>query len=246
MPIIYLSPSTQENNYYVNGGTEEYYMNLLADKMIPYLDASGIRYVRNTPSMTAGSSIAASNAGNYDLHLALHSNAAPEGQYGRARGSIAFYFPTSADGRRAAAAIADGLKYIYPDPNLVRAEGTRSIGEVRRVRAPSVLLELAFHDNGEDAAWITGNLPEIARNLSLSLTQYFGIPFFRTSLDRSARVRVGFGSLNLRARPDSAAPIVARIPNNAPLTVRNGFGGWYLVDYGGTLGYASAEFVALD
>ena len=87
MPIIYLSPSTQENNYYVNGGTEEEYMNLLADKMVPYLDASGIRYVRNTPSMTAASSIAASNAGNYDLHLALHSNAAPV--YGSARGSIA-------------------------------------------------------------------------------------------------------------------------------------------------------------
>ena len=43
MPIIYLSPSTQEWNYYVNGGTEEEYMNLLADKMVPYLDASGIR-----------------------------------------------------------------------------------------------------------------------------------------------------------------------------------------------------------
>ena len=27
MPIIYLSPSTQEWNYYVNGGTEEEYMN---------------------------------------------------------------------------------------------------------------------------------------------------------------------------------------------------------------------------
>ena len=48
MPIIYLSPSTQEKNEYVNGGTEEQYMNLLADKMVPYLDASGIRYVRNT------------------------------------------------------------------------------------------------------------------------------------------------------------------------------------------------------
>ncbi len=35
MPIIYLSPSTQEWNYYVNGGTEEEYMNLLADKMVP-------------------------------------------------------------------------------------------------------------------------------------------------------------------------------------------------------------------
>ena len=49
MPIIYLSPSTQEKNEYVNGGTEEQYMNLLADKMVPYLDSSGIRYVRNTP-----------------------------------------------------------------------------------------------------------------------------------------------------------------------------------------------------
>ena len=69
MPTLYLSPSTQENNYYVNGGTEEQYMNLLADKMVPFLDASGIRYTRNTPSMTAASSIAASNAGIYDLSL---------------------------------------------------------------------------------------------------------------------------------------------------------------------------------
>ena len=33
-------------------------------------------------------SIRASNAGNYDLHLALHSNAAPEGQYGQIRGIL--------------------------------------------------------------------------------------------------------------------------------------------------------------
>ena len=77
MPIIYLSPSTQEWNPYITGGTEEYYMNQIADAMIPYLRSCGIRYVRNTPEMTAASSIAASNAGNFDLHLALHSNASP-------------------------------------------------------------------------------------------------------------------------------------------------------------------------
>lgn len=86
MPIIYLSPSTQENNVFVNGGTEEEYSNLLADKMTPFLDASGIRYTRNTPEMTAATSIAASNAGSYDLHLALHSNASPAGSYGENRG----------------------------------------------------------------------------------------------------------------------------------------------------------------
>lgn len=245
MPIIYLSPSTQENNYYVTGGTEEQYMNLLADKMVPYLDASGIRYVRNTPSMTAVSSIAASNAGNYDLHLALHSNAAPESRYGTVRGSIVFYYPGSADGRRAAEIIADGLKAIYPLPNLVRAEGTTAIGEVRRVRAPSVFLELAYHDNEADANWIVNNLDAIARNLVLSLTEYFGIPFYEAELNQSATVDVSWGVLNIRARPNTGAPILAQAPDGAPLTVLNRSNGWYLVDYNGTIGYASSNFITL-
>ncbi|MDY3906609.1 MAG: SH3 domain-containing protein [Lawsonibacter sp.] len=245
MPIIYLSPSTQENNYYVTGGTEEQYMNLLADKMVPYLDASGIRYTRNTPSMTAASSIAASNAGNYDLHLALHSNAAPEGRYGTVRGSIVFYYPGSAEGQRAAEIIADGLKAIYPLPNLVRAEGTTAIGEVRRVRAPSVFLELAYHDNEADANWIVNNLDAIARNLVLSLTEYFGIPFYEAELNQSATVDVSWGVLNIRARPNTGAPILAQAPDGAPLTVLNRSNGWYLVDYNGTIGYASSDFITL-
>ena len=89
MPMLYLSPSTQEGNFYVSGNTEEYYMNLLADAMEPWLRSSGISFTRNTPDMTAVSSIAASNAGNYKLHLALHSNASPEASYGQTRGSIA-------------------------------------------------------------------------------------------------------------------------------------------------------------
>ena len=53
MPSIYLSPSTQEFNPYVIGGNEEYYMNLIADAMEPYLYATGISFTRNTPDMTA-------------------------------------------------------------------------------------------------------------------------------------------------------------------------------------------------
>ena len=56
MPRIYLSPSTQEGNFYVTGGTEESYMNRIADEMEPYLTANGIRFTRNTPDMTAASS----------------------------------------------------------------------------------------------------------------------------------------------------------------------------------------------
>ena len=37
MPSIYLSPSTQEFNPYIIGGTEEYYMNLHEECLLKYL-----------------------------------------------------------------------------------------------------------------------------------------------------------------------------------------------------------------
>lgn len=246
MPIIYLSPSTQENNIYVNGGTEEQYMNLLADRMIPYLTASGIRYTRNTPEMSAVSSIAASNTGNYDLHLALHSNAAPEDRYGTVRGSIVFYYPGSTKGKRAAEIFANNLRAIYPLPDKVRAEPTTAIGEVRRVRAPSVFLELAYHDNPDDAAWIKNNLDEIARNLVLSLTEYFGIPFLTPVPPRNGTVDVDWGALNIRSQPNTSSSILAQAPDGAPLTILNQWQNWYLVNYRGTIGYARQDYVTLN
>ena len=125
MPKIYLSPSTQDWNMYVTGsGSEEYNMNLLADALVPYLLSNGIQYQRNRPEMTAGSSIREANQGEYDLYLALHSNAAPEGRYGEERGIIAFYYPGSVGGQRAAELIAQELRKIYPLPNKV----TTSLG----------------------------------------------------------------------------------------------------------------------
>lgn len=245
MPTIYLSPSTQENNLYVNGGTEEEWMNRLADAMVPYLVASGIQYTRNTPQMTAASSIAASNQGRYDLHLALHSNAAPEGRYGQIRGIIVYYFPGSVQGRRAAQIVADNLKTIYPLPNQVRAEGTTAIGEVRRVRAPSVFIELGYHDNADDATWIKNNIDAVARNIVLSLTEFFGIPFLTPVPPRNAVVDVSWGYLNIRSRPDTSAPVIARAYDGARLTVINQWQGWYLVRFDGAVGYASQQFVTL-
>ena len=201
MPIIYLSPSTQDWNHFVNGGTEEYYMNLIADAMEPYLLSSGIRWVRNTPDMTAASSIAQSNHGNYDLHLALHSNAAPEGEAGLRQGSEVYYYPTSAAGKRAADIIAENLKEIYPYPWLVKTVPTTRLGEVAKTRAPGVLIEFAYHDNLEDAEWIKANIAEIAANVAYSLTDYFGIPFVLPQAPRRGTVVVRSGWLNIRQFP---------------------------------------------
>ncbi len=245
MPIIYLSPSTQEFNPYVNGGNEEYYMNLIADAMLPYLQSSGIQYVRNNRSMTASQAIADSNRGRYGLHLALHSNAAPEGRYGEKQGIDAFYARGSAKGRRAAEIFAENLKAVYPNPSLVRAVPTTSIGEVTQTRAPAVLLEIGYHDNETDASWIKANIENIARNLVLSLTEYFGIPFINPTPAREGIVRTSFGRLNLRQRPDLTSPIITGIPNGARVTVLGEWQGWDVVRYGNNTGYADARFIEL-
>jgi len=243
LPIIYLSPSTQEFNHYVTTGTEEDWMNRLADAMEPMLTASGIRFHRNTPDMTAASSIRASNAGTYDLHLALHSNAAGEGNAGRYRGIIAFYYPGSPRGQQAAQLIIDELKAIYPLPDLARTEATTTLGEVRRVRAPAVLLELGFHDNREDASWITGNIRSAAEAIVLGVTRFFGLPFFPASQPVPGRISYEGGAVSVYDRPAFSAP-KAFLYDGAPVEILNRYLDWVLIRFGEELGYVPSAFIA--
>lgn len=54
MPTIYLSPSIQPYNKYLTEGDEQYWMNRIADDMVPMLEQNGINVVRNTPNTSLG------------------------------------------------------------------------------------------------------------------------------------------------------------------------------------------------
>ena len=179
MANIYLSPSLQEWNPYVDGGNEEYYMNLIADAMEPYLTASGISFTRNSPDMSLRQAIAQSNAGSYDLHLAIHSNASGEQSAGRNRGVEVYYYPTSARGQDFAETLATNFSDLYPLPEKVNTIPTTTLGELRLTRAPAALIEVAYHDNIDDARWIRENINAIAENLSKSVAETLGVEFKR-------------------------------------------------------------------
>ena len=226
MPIVFLSPSTQDWNPYVTGsGSEEYWMNRIVDAMEPYLRSNGIRYRRNDPDTSAGAAI-----GNGSAQTS-------------ARGIIAFYYPGSAGGQRGAELIAKNLREIYPLPDMVTTRPTTALGEVSRSRFPAVLVEIGYHDNYSDALWLESHVEDVARQLVKALTEYFGLPFIQPMDPKRGTVRLSYGTLNLRSTPSSSGTVIANLPNGAEVTVYGEWNGWYVVQYGDQVGYAAAAYI---
>ena len=173
MANVFLSPSTQDFNPVVIGGNEEQYANEITDLLEPQLRNLGINFSRNDRTKTVGQSIRDSNAGFYNLHLAIHSNAAPPNLSGQLRGIDVYYNQNSPIGKQVAELFANNLKNIYPDPERVRAVPTTTLVELNRTKAPAILLELGYHDNVEDATWLVNNTQRIADNLADSLRQIY-------------------------------------------------------------------------
>ena len=174
---VFLSPSTQSFNKYLSGSDEQDAMNRIASLMEPLLTKNGISYSRNRPDTSTARSVELSNAGYYDLHVALHSNASPPELTGKLRGVDIYYFEYSHYGRAAAEIIAEELEAVYPVPDDVKALPTRRLFELRRTNAPAVLCELGYHDNPRDEEWILNSAPEIAKAIVKGICVYFGLPF---------------------------------------------------------------------
>jgi N-acetylmuramoyl-L-alanine amidase len=153
-------------------------MNQIVDAMIPYLRASGIDFARSNPGDPVVRSIERSNEFQPDLHLALHSRGTPAGAPTNEQGINVYHFYYSpVNGEKAAYIIAENLKKIYPRPDLVSVVPELNMVELRYTNAPAVLVELGNNDNLQDALWIENNIPEIGRNLALSIAKFLNVPF---------------------------------------------------------------------
>lgn len=243
MARVYLSPSTQESNITINGGNEEYYMNLIANAMVPYLRAAGIEYGRNSPQMTALQAAQAANAGNYDFYLAIHSNAAGGEFSGRVRGAEVYYYPESPEGERAANIFANNYKEIYPVPEFVRTIPQSTLVELNKTTMPAILFEIAYHDNLQDFEWLSSNINEIAQNLSLSLADYLGIPFEEPEFFAKGRVTVSNVNLNIRNAPRINSQVIGSLSNGEIVTVLEAENDWLRIRSGNTTGYVNSRFI---
>lgn len=174
MKKIYLSPSTQEANVCVMGDKEEDHCNEIMDRIIPYLDAAGIEWKRNTREMTHISSKTASNQYKPDLHYALHSNATTGA--GNARGHRVYISAKGGNAEKFANILVRKQEEIYGAMGRVIVPETKYT-EIFYTTAPAVIDEIAFHDNDADAKWIHDNIDRIAKNKAEAICEALGVPF---------------------------------------------------------------------
>jgi len=132
----------------------------------------------------------------------------------------------------------------------VKTEPTTTLGEVSRTKAPSVLIEVAYHDNVQDANWIVNNINTIAQAIVTSMAEYFntsggGQPSTPggSQSGRTGRVTLQSGYLNIRSGPSLNSPVIAMAPNGSTVTILGQSGDWYNVNYNGTVGYASSQYI---
>lgn len=185
MPAIYLSPSTQSHNVGVDGVTEKERMRALAECLAPVLRARGYRVFLSPPHYTLGQAIRDSIARLVprlgDVHLALHSNAAPIP--GTASGMEAWVYARGGRGDRLGRFLLVRLREALDlplrtakDGGLCKVSGIDGprLAELRRTTAPAVLLELFFHDNPNDVKEYCAKWPRVVEALAEGIDDYYG------------------------------------------------------------------------
>lgn len=171
---LWLSPSNQIHNIgFGNYHSEKERMNEVADVVEPILKKQGIKVYRNDPKKGIRDYTAEANKLKVDLYLAIHSNAAN----GKARGTEAWCHKKGGEGERFAKRVDEALMTIYKGPNRGVKEGYnrfngKPMWEPYASNMPACLVEIAFHDNQEDATWIMDNIDPIGRVLSRAVLEH--------------------------------------------------------------------------
>lgn len=173
---IYISPSDQNKNIYATGNTNEAVQcQKIGKALASALIRCGFESKSNdTDEMEERA--AESNAWNSDLHVCIHTNAFN----GKVAGTRLFSYDTTGEGYKACQKVMETLAPITPgnSDNITAYPG---LYEVRNADAPAVYIEIAFHDNTAEAAWIVAHTEDIAEAICKGLCNHYGVKYVESS-----------------------------------------------------------------
>lgn len=172
---IYFSPSDQTRNTYAAGNTTEA---IECRQIALYAVEAAKRcgFEALTDAVSGGDDamdkrIQQSNDWGADVHIPIHTNAFN----GQVMGTRMFCYDTSGEGYKLCKAIMDTLSPITPgESDNITA---KHYDEVLYANAPTVYIEVGFHDNNVEAQWIIDHKREIAEAIVKGLCNYYGVAY---------------------------------------------------------------------
>lgn len=222
MYTAYFESKEPNNNY-------EYYIKLIISQIKECINLSGISYsenpnLSNVPLQTAQII--------FDSNNELNSIPADNG------GVYIFFIAGNPESKRLATIISKNLGNIYYDSKNVKIISQNEINS----DFPTVTIGLGFENNLKDIEWVRENTEEIAKNIVMSLSEYFGLPFVAC---QKSNIGVTTADVTLYGRPSEMSEIIRSIPANTKVKIVSQWENWYLIGENQHLGYVQNRYVTL-
>lgn len=201
---VYLSPSDQRRNTYAVGNTtEDVQCGKIAAACKTALERSGVKVMVGQYD-TMANRCKASDAFKANLHVPIHTNASN----GKASGTRIFCYKLdkNSKGYKAAKAVFDVLAPLTPGKS-ENIKANANLFEVKTPAAPTVYIEVDFHDVPDVAQWIIDNTEVIGETIAKGICNYLGVTFkaaaSKPTTEGNVIYRVQVGAFSVKANAEA-------------------------------------------
>lgn len=169
---IYVSPSSQTENKYIVGNTNEAVQcRKIAVALVNALIRCGFDSMTNTTGDMYART-AESNKWGANLHIPIHTNAYNK----KVQGTRIYCYNNTGEGYKASKSIMATLKPITPGTS-DSINARDNLYEINKANAPVAYIEVAFHDNEVEAKWIIENTEAIAEAICKGICNHYGVKY---------------------------------------------------------------------
>jgi N-acetylmuramoyl-L-alanine amidase len=183
---IYVSPSSQTENRYVLGDTNEAEQcRAIAQVLVEALQRCGFAAVAGMQG-DMYRRVGESDSFGADLHLPIHTNAYNK----KVAGTRIYCYDTAGTGYRVSKAILAALAPITPGTS-DSINARKTLYEIYKPKAPTAYVEVGFHDNEQEARWIIDNTRPIGEAICKGICNHYGVAYREPEEAVLYRVQVG-------------------------------------------------------
>ncbi len=170
---IYISPSSQQDNVYATGNTnEKAQCKKIAKACASFLEKQGFQ-VMCTYKGDMYSRVKESNDFGAHMHIAIHTNATAK--HNVTGGTQILLYSVDGERKKAGQAVLDELAPITPGKSAERLVAMPDFYECRKTNGLAVYCECEFHDTKEGSDFIIKNTTEIGEAIAKGVCNYYGI-----------------------------------------------------------------------